>query len=58
MPASLMRRIAAISCSHLLAVQAGGRLVEHQQLGLAHQRAGDLEDAPLAGGQGAGREFA
>ncbi len=43
---------------HLLAVQPGGRLVEHQEPRLADQGARDLEDAPLAGGKRAGRQGA
>jgi len=38
-------------------VEAGGGLVEHEDLGLGHQRAGDFQQLLLAVGQVAGRDF-
>ena len=54
MPASRMRAIFSTRYSRSLGVHAGGRLVEHEQLGLGRDGAGDL-DQPLDAVRQAGR---
>ena len=50
-----MPRMMRLDLGGLDRVAAGGRLVEQQDLGLARQRAGDLEPLQRAIGQAAGR---